>query len=166
MRRKLTALAVAGALTFGHFIPAAAQAPTWSAEQQAVWDVVSRSWSDEVARNGRWPGQYVHANVVSWSPEWPMPRYRDSIERWSRWSDSQSRVMQYEISPTAITLAGNTAVVHYTSVAMRQREVPRGEDRPEAKREAYGIVETLVREGPGWRFLSSSSFPLGGGGAN
>ena len=164
MRHRLIALAIAGGMMMAQAPSALAQAPTWSAEQQAVWTVISRSWSDEIARNGRWPGHYVHPNVVSWGPEWPMPRYRESIERWSRWSDTQSRVLQHEITPAAITIAGNTAVIHYTAVAMRQREVARGENPPAPKREAYGIVETLVRDGPSWRFLSSSSFPLGGGG--
>ena len=164
MRHKLTILAIAAGIMAAQPLPAFAQAPTWSTEQQAVWAVVSRSWSDELARNGRWPGQYVHQNVVSWGPEWPMPRYRDSIERWSRWYDTQSRVLQHELSPTAITISGNTAVIHYTAVAMRQREVARGQDPAEPKREAYGIVETLVRDGANWRFLSSTSFPIGGGG--
>lgn len=164
MRHKLFALSLAAGIAFATASPAAAQAPTWSAEQQAVWTVISRSWSDEIARNGRWPGQYVHQNVVSWGPEWPMPRYRESIERWTRWNDTQGRVVQHELSPAAITLAGNTAVVHYTAVSMRQREVPRGEAPAKPERETYGIVETLVRDGANWRFLSSSSFPLGGGG--
>jgi len=164
MRSKLIAFAIAGGLMIAHPHPAAAQPPTWSSEQQAVWSVISRSWSDEIARNGRWPGQYVHQNVVSWGPEWPMPRYRESIERWSRFSDTQSKVLQHEISPAAITMAGNTAVVHYTAVAMRQREAARGESPTAPKREAYGIVETLVREGANWRLISSSSFPLGAGG--
>jgi hypothetical protein len=164
MRHKLIAFAIAGGLMAAAPLPALAQAPTWSPEQQAIWTVVSQSWSDEIAQNGRWPGTYIHQNMVSWGPEWPMPRYRDSIERWTRWSDTQSRVLQHEISPTAITVSGNTAVVHYTAVAMRQREVARGENPPEAKREAYGIVETLVREGSNWRFLSSTSFALGGDG--
>lgn len=140
---------------------ASAQAPTWSSEQTAVWSVITRSWTDEVARNGRWPGQYVHQNVVSWGPEWPMPRYRESVERWSRWYDEQGRIVQHEISPAAITMSGNTAVVHYTAVTMRQRALPRGETPPAPEREAVGIVETLVREGASWRFLSSTSFPLG-----
>lgn len=164
MRSTMRALAIAAAVALSPVPSAFAQAPTWSPEQAAVWNVISRSWSDEVARNGRWPGQYVHQNVVSWGPEWPAPRYRDSIERWSRWSDQQGQVLQYEISPAAITVAGNTAVIHYSAVSMRQRVVARGENPPEPKREAYGIVETLVRDGANWRFLSSTSFPLGGGG--
>lgn len=162
MRHSMKSLCVAAAILITAQ-QSAAQPPAWSPEQQAVWSVVSRSWSDEVARNGRWPGQYVHGNMVSWGPEWPMHRYRDSIERWTRWSDQTGRVVQYEISPAAITLVGDTAVVHYTAVSMRQREVARGENPEAAKREAVGIVETLVRDGANWRFLSSSSFPIGGG---
>ena len=164
MRTKLIAAAFTGGLLLANPLIVSAQAPTWSTEQQAVWSVIDRSWSDEIARNGRWPGQYVHQNVVSWGPEWPMPRYRDSIERWSRFYDTQSRVLQHELSPAAISVAGNTAVVHYSAVSMRQREVGRGQPPAEAEREAYGIVETLVRDGSNWRFLSSVSFPLGGGG--
>jgi hypothetical protein len=163
MRHKLISVAIVGGLFIAQPLPALAQAPTWSTEQQAVWSVISRSWSDEIARNGRWPGQYVHQNVVSWGPEWPMPRYRESIERWTRFTDTQSRVLQHELSPAAITVTGNTAVVHYTAVAMRQREVTRGQNPDAPKREAYGVVETLVRDGANWRFLSSTSFPLGGG---
>jgi len=161
MRYKLLVLPVAAAVATLLAPNAAAQPPTWSAEQTAVWTVISRSWTDEIARNGRWPGQYVHQNMVSWGSDWPMPRYRDSVERWSRYYDQQSRVLQHEISPAAITISGNTAVVHYTAVSMRQREVPRGEAPPAPEREAVGIVETLVRDGANWRFLSSASFPVG-----
>lgn len=163
MRRTLLALSLAAGLALAE-APTMAQAPTWSAEQTQVWTVIAQSWSDDVARNGRWPGQYAHGNMVSWGPEWPMPRYRDSIERWTRFSDQQGRVLQYEIAPGAIAIAGDTAVVNYTSVSMRQRTVERGQPAPAAEREAYGITETLVRSGGAWRFLSSTSFPIGGGG--
>lgn len=157
---KLAALLGAGATLLLQPVAASAQAPTWSAEQQAVWSVVSRSWSDEVARNGRWPGQYVHANVVSWGPEWPMPRYKDSIERWSRWSDRTGQIVQYEISPAAIAIAGNTAVVNYTAISLRQRQTTTGPSAEAPGREAVGITETLVRDGADWRFLSSSNFTI------
>ena len=140
---------------------AVAQPPSWSPEQTAVWSVIDRSWSDEVARNGRWPEQYAHPNMVSWGADWPLPRYRDSVTRWTRYYDRQGRILQYELSPAAITLAGNTAVVHYTAVTMFQRDVPRGETPPEPHRDADGVVETLVREGGEWRFLSSASYPIG-----
>lgn len=133
---------------------ALAQAPTWSPEQTAVWNVVSQSWADEVARNGRWPTAYVHDRVVAWDSSWPLPRYRASLEKWTRFQDQQRQTLQYEISPAAITVSGDTAVVHYTGVTVSQR----AQDEPE--REMFGAVETLVRDGGAWKFLSVSGFDL------
>jgi hypothetical protein len=155
-------LLAAAALTCAAFPPLtlAAQAPVWSPEQQSVWAVVEQSWKDEVDRNGRWPGSFADTNMVSWGAEWPMPRSRDSIERWTRWNDKAFKTVQYEIQPMAIAISGNTAVVNYGAVTMMQREVPRGENPPKPEREMVGITETLVRTGAGWKFLSSTSFAM------
>lgn len=159
MRFILAAAALAVAIPLP--APIHAQAPTWSPEQQSVWAVVEQSWKDEVDRNGRWPGSYADANMVSWGAEWPMPRGRDSIERWTRWSDKMNKTVQYEIQPMAIAISGNTAVVNYGAVTMMQREVARGENPPKPEREMVGITETLVRTAAGWKFLSSTSFAMG-----
>jgi hypothetical protein len=84
------------------------------------------------------------------------------MERWSRYYDTTGRTAQYEISPMAITLSGDTAVVNYGAVTMRERLTSKGaasDDKPE--RDMVGITETLVRQGNGWKFLSSASFPIG-----
>lgn len=158
MRFILAAVALAAATPLA---PAFAQAPTWTPEQQSVWAVVEQSWKDEVDRNGRWPGSYADTYMVSWGAEWPMPRSRESVERWSRWSDKTSKTVQYEIQPMAIAVSGNTAVVNYGAVTMSQREVARGENPPKPEREMVGISETLVRTPSGWKFLSSTSFGMG-----
>ena len=133
---------------------AAAQAPTWSPDQTAVWNVVTQSWADEVAKNGRWPSNYVHDRVVAWDSSWPLPRYKSSLEKWTRFQDKQRQTLEYELAPAAITIAGDTAVVHYTGVTVSQR----AQDKPD--REMFGAVETLVRIGGAWKFLSVSGFDL------
>ena len=148
MFKTLTMLAV----STGFASAAVAQAPTWSADQTAAWGVVSQSWADEVAQNGKWPGAYAHENMVSWGEDFPIPRSKDSVTKWTRFEDTQGKVINYEISPVAIAVSGNTAVVNYYAVAMRQR----GNDKPE--REVTGLVETLVKDGNGWKFLASTSF--------
>lgn len=153
MRSTLLA-AAAAAIHLGMASAALAQAPTWSSEQTGVWEVVTQSWKDEVARNGKWPNAYATDQMVAWDADWPMPRYKDSIAKWSRFNDSQRQTLQYEIAPVAIAVNGGTAVVNYTAVTISQR----AEDKPE--REAVGIVETLVRSGGGWKFLASTSFNL------
>lgn len=150
---KLT-IVVAAALAAVVPASAGAQAPTWSPDQMAVWNVVTQSWADEVARNGRWPGNYVHDRVVAWDSSWPLPRYKASLEKWTRFQDNQRQTLQYELAPAAITVAGDTAVVHYTGVTVSQR----AQDKPD--REMFGAVETLVRSGGAWKFLSVSGFDL------
>ena len=54
----------------------------------------------------------------------------------------------------AITVAGNTAVIHYPVVQVSQC----GREKPD--REATGTVETLVRQGGDWKFLSTTSFDM------
>lgn len=144
------------ALTMGIGLAGAsvAQAPTWNAEQSAVWKVVSQSWADEAAQNGKWPGTYVDDNVVSWSQENPVPIYKDSLVKWSRFNEKQAKMIHYDISPAAIAIRGDTAVVNYVATNVSQR----GTDKPD--RDVNAIIETLVREGNGWKFLSTSSFSL------
>lgn len=153
MKTRLTAIAAFAAMSLA--TPAAAQRPTWSAEQTAVWNVVSQSWADETARNGKWPGTYLHDRFVSFDADYPMPRHRGSFEKWIRFNDGQRQTLNYEIAPAAITIAGDTAVVHYTGITIAQR----GTDKP--SRETFGVSETLVRQGGQWKFLSSSGWGIG-----
>ena len=154
MTSKISKALVTLAIGFGVVGTAAAQAPTWTAEQSAVWKVVSQSWADEAAQNGKWPGSYVDDNVVSWSQENPMPIYKDSLMKWSRFNDGQQKTIHYDISPAAIAIRGDTAVVNYVAVNVSQR----GTDKPD--RDSNAIIETLVRDGNSWKFLSSSSWSM------
>lgn len=154
MNRKL--LAAAAALSLVGIAPSAhAQMPTWSAEQGAVWTYVQQSWKDDVAQNGKWPGEYADPQMVVWSSEFAAPRGKDSAVRWTKFQNGQGKTLQYELSPQSISLSGNTAVVTYAVTLVHQR----GTDKPDWDKEA--IVETLVRDGSGWKFLSSTSFALG-----
>ncbi len=154
MKSKISKALVTLAIGFSLTGAAAAQAPTWNAEQTAVWKVVSQSWADEAAQNGKWPGSYVDDNVISWSQENPMPSYKDSLIKWSRFNESQYKTIHYDISPAAIAIKGDTAVVNYVAINVSQR----GTDKPD--RDVNAIIETLVRDGNGWKFLSTSSFNL------
>ena len=151
--RILTATAMV-AMALSAPVVVQAQTPSWTAEQMAVWKVVSDSYVDEVAKNGKWPKAYVHDNVVSWSAESPIPKGKASMEKWARFNDSQGKTLQYEIHPVAIAVTADTAVVHYTGMFVSQR----GTDKPET--EVNGTIETLVRSGGQWKFLSLTGFDM------
>lgn len=154
MTSKISKALVTLAIGLGFAGTSAAQAPTWTTEQTAVWNVVAQSWADEAAQNGKWPGSYIDDNVISWSQENPMPIYKDSLVKWSRFNESQYKTIHYDISPAAIAIRGNTAVVNYVAINVGQR----GTDKPD--RDVNAIVETLVRDGSGWKYLSTSSWSL------
>ena len=65
---------------------ALAQLPSWDAEQTAVWQLVEKSWVDQVAENDRWPRDYVHQKVVDWSDRQPAPVEIDKLVEWWRFS--------------------------------------------------------------------------------
>lgn len=154
MTSKISKILVTLTIGLGLTGASVAQAPTWNAEQTAVWKVVSQSWADETAQNGKWPGSYVDDNVISWSQENPMPGYKDSLIKWSRFNESQYKTIHYDISPAAIAIRGDTAVVNYVAINVSQRAT----EKPD--RDVNAIIETLVRDGNSWKFLSTSSFSL------
>lgn len=152
----LGAAVLACTLPIGSANVALAQERSWSAAQSEVWSVVAQSWEDEVARNGKWPAEYLHEDALSFSAEWPSPRRADSIVGWSRFLGENSQTYKYELFPMAITVAGDTAVVHYSYVQVSKL----GEEPP--KREVGYTNETLVKVDGTWKFLSLSGWSGGG----
>lgn len=131
------------------------EAAEWNKEQTKVWNLVAQSWVDETTGNGKWPGNYVHKDVVSWNSGWPVPRGQASMEKWSRFGDQNSKTLQYELFPLAIVIKNDTAVVHYSVVSVAENH------EKKRKREQGGTVETLVRDGKSWKFISLTGFDIG-----
>lgn len=129
-----------------------AQQPSWSDAQMDVWKVVQASWVDDVAENGKWPADYVHDKYTTWSADAAGPLYKDAAIKWSRFGDESSTTLIYELSPAAITVEGNTAVVHYSATTVTENY------KSDRNREVIRISETLVKSGNSWKFLAGSSF--------
>ena len=137
-------------LSFTTFV----MADDWSEDQTAVWSVVTQSWQDEVAGNGKWPTHYTHEELVSWGATWPQPRDSASVTKWSRFDQLAGKTLIYELFPVAVVIVGDTAVVNYNSVTVAENyEMKR-------KRSTTGLIETLVKDGKTWKFLSLTSFEI------
>jgi hypothetical protein len=132
-------------------------ADEWSKEQTAAWAVVTASWEDEVAGNGKWPSNYVHQDLVAWGASWPQPRDSASVTKWSRFDQQAGKTLIYELFPVAVVVVADTAVVNYNSVTVAENyEMKR-------KRSTTGLIETLVKDGKSWKFLSLTSFEIKSG---
>lgn len=134
-----------------------AMAADWSKEQTAVWSVVTQSWEDEVAKNGNWPTNYVHKDVVAWGESWPQPRGLESMAKWSRFGEQTDTTLIYELFPVSIVVVGNTAIVNYNTVSVGNNYEEKRE------RTAQGLIETLVYDGKTWKFLSLTNFQISAG---
>ena len=129
-----------------------AQEATWNDAQKEVWALVEQTWVDDVAENGKWPASYIHANYVTWGASMAAPRYKDSAIAWSRFSDENSKTLMYEVTPAAIVIAKDTAVVHYHATTVSE------DSKGKRKQEVSRISEVLVRDGSTWKWIAGVSF--------
>ena len=91
----------------------AAYSQTLTADQQEVWSVEGAMWLMDTAHDLKWIDTYQHPDATSWGIDTPVPRSRASIARWDKYEYANSTVLEHELFPLSITVAGNVAVVHY-----------------------------------------------------
>ncbi len=131
---------------------ALAQFPTWDAEQTVVWEFVEQSWVDDAAENGRWPSEYVHDKVVDWGDSQAAPRGIDQLSAWTRFDNEGNQTLYYEITPAAIVVEDDTAVVHYHLMTVTEDQTG------ERETSIAGLIEALIRQNGEWKFISLSGF--------
>lgn len=131
---------------------ALAQLPSWDEDQRAVWEVVEQSWVDDAAENDRWPRDYVHEKVVAWGDRQPAPRGIDNLVRWVRFDDGANNTLHYEITPAAIVVEDDTAVVHYHLLLVTENQ------KGDRERSTLGLIEVLIWQDGDWKYLSLSEF--------
>ena len=81
---------------------AAAQA--WTAEQKEIWSLEEQQWKMAAAEDLSWIDTMVHPNLRYWETGDPMPRGKDSLRRWNRYSADNSAVLEQELFPISITV--------------------------------------------------------------
>ncbi len=149
MKKTTKLLHIAGALVAAC---AQAQAPTWSDEQAAVWAVVEQSWDSQVAEDGKWPGDYTHEKFVEWTDNLPAPRGKETSIARQRGVDEAFDTAWHEITPLAITVVGDTAVVMYSALLLTENS------DGESNAAVISLVEVLIRDDRSWEYLASSNF--------
>lgn len=129
-----------------------AQLPEWDDEQSEVWEFVQQSWVDDVAENGRWPAEYIHEKVIDWGDTQAAPRGAEQILEWTRFEDDGSQTLYYEITPAAIVVEDDTAVVHYHLLTVSE------DHAGDRETSVLSLVEVLVRQRGDWRYISLTGF--------
>jgi ketosteroid isomerase-like protein len=123
-------------------------AQTWTSAQQSVLDIVIESWDAIAARDVSWTDNFVHENAVVWSDQNPMPRTRAEEKEWDRFEFPSEDIVTHTISPAAIVVEGDTAIVHYYySLGMENEEGERSV--------VHGrCSDILIADNASWKFIS------------
>ena len=137
-------LAIATSLLF--VLPVSAQ--TWTSAQQGVLDVVIDSWDAIADRDVNWTDDFVHENAVVWSDQEPMPQSRATVKQWDRLQYPYEDILTYTVSPAAIVVEGETAIVHYYYSLLM-------EDRDGEQDTVHGrCSDILIGDDASWKFIS------------
>ena len=101
-------------------LPTLAAAQTWNAEQQEVWKLEEQQWQMSKDKDISWIDKMVHPNISYWDVDQPGPQNKASLQRWNRFSNANSTVLEQELFPISMTITGNIAVVQYRYSVARE----------------------------------------------
>ena len=95
------------------FIAGSAAAQTWSEKQTEVWQNEKALW--ELWANKDFDGlmAYYHEDYSGWSADEAVPAGKATVTRWLKYQYTSNSVEIYEITPMAIVVVDDVAVVHY-----------------------------------------------------
>ena len=110
------------------------------------------SWVSQVNEDGTWPNAFTHDKLVQWADNEAAPRDKESYNKWTRESEEAGDFTSHDLTPLAISVEGDTAVVGYTAVIGFK-----GTDG-EAGSSTRNIFEVLIRDGDSWQYLGSIDF--------
>ncbi|MBU0508288.1 nuclear transport factor 2 family protein [bacterium] len=142
----LCALALLGAVMV---VPVSA-ADNWTAEQKEVWAAEEKMWELMTQDNLDGFLALIHNDYVGWQYEAPVPYGKETSAKWIKYWVPQRKVLIYDLSPVAIAVFGNFAIVDY----YYQMVVEIGKDDEKKKKESEGRwTDIFMKEGGKWMLV-------------
>ncbi len=126
-------------------------AQSWTDAQTAAWKVSADTWERDLKQDSGWIEDATHPAVSGWGSNYPAPRDRARLQRWSEHGKTVSKMVMYDLSPLAITVTEHAAVVHYYYSTASKSAVDGKVETVHGR-----CTDTLVRDGGNWKFLGWS----------
>ncbi len=124
------------------------QAQEWSPAQQAVWADVKAYWDLDSKRDLEGFLAYFHEDYSGWNYGDPVPGGKASARKWIAYEYSSGETLEYEITPLAIKIHGDVAIVQYFFTrAFKDAEGKR-------KRERGDWTDVLLKQGDKWVLIA------------
>ncbi len=128
--------------------PGVAAAQTWTPEQKEIWRLEDQQWKMSAAKDASWIETMVHPNISFWNTNQPMPRDKASLARWTKYDDTNSTVLEWEIFPISLTITDNVAVANY------RYQIASENYKKERETVTGRYTDVFVKEGNRWLFIT------------
>jgi len=147
MSRHLRLIAGGSLICLAVFVAAPVAAGDWSAAQQEVWKNVEAYWA--MIAKGDVDGflAYMHEDYAGWSLSSPVPESKATSAKYLRFFATRGTTEFYDITPVAIVVHGDVAIVHYFYYEVSKNA--EGKTRTEHGR----WTDVLIKQGDRWVLL-------------
>ena len=98
-------------LLFACTTPVIAQ--NWNTQQKEAWTVVEAYWAAQAKGDAAGFLAYISPDYIGWGYEAPVPQNKASVEKYVSLGMKNNKILFYDISPTAILVYDDIAIVHY-----------------------------------------------------
>jgi ketosteroid isomerase-like protein len=117
-------------------------------DHASIWSVVEKQWNAVADGDKKWMDELLVDDFSGWPKNSPAPRNRASTKMWSRFNETQGKLVAHELYPLAIVVRGDVAVAHYLYTSAYKDK----DGDVEMTNGRYSDV--LVRTESGWKFLA------------
>jgi ketosteroid isomerase-like protein len=123
-------------------IPVSAQ--EWSAKQKEVWKNVQQYWDLDAKQDLVGFMSYFHEDYLGWSKRSAFPGNKAMVRKWVGESYKNSKTIIIDLSPLAINIFNDVAIVHYYYSQLTENK--EGKRKPEQGR----WTDILMKQGDKW----------------
>jgi hypothetical protein len=122
----------------------------WSAAQKEVWKNVETYWG--LAAKGDIENfiTYYHPDFCGWNINSYLPQDKACREKFGRYNVLTNKTVLQDLTPVAIKIHGNVAIVHYTYVEITKNL--EGKEKTEQGR----WTDILLKQGDKWIMIGDS----------
>jgi ketosteroid isomerase-like protein len=130
----------------------AAFSQDWTADQKEVWKNEEAYWLHRAQGNVQEYLALLHEDFAGW-PSWAaMPVDKPAVRKFIEEEIKSTKILFYDIRPTAIRVFGNTGIVYYY-ISMTRRV----DGREQSVSSRY--MHVWLKQGPAWKMVGGDSVP-------
>ena len=100
--------------------PKFSSAQEWTKEQKEVLQATETMFKYWANRDIEKYMTCLHDDFTGWFATDPLPLDKTSLQKWESFNLKNSKILEYEVKPVAITVSGDIGLIHYYLTVIRE----------------------------------------------